>query len=307
MKKIIYILVLCLVSYNLYAQNKAYNIDYQGYTLQYNANRLMSNEKYFEALTNYKKALNSNTFFKYEIQLKMAYCYAMISHDSLAKKTLVKAYNNGFKYWFKDGLHNAWLMRSLKDDSSYLNAYSRILKINYRSIHSDSLCQFPNILDSLEVLSLLDQKYRIVPYKKDSIWKLQEQIDKQNQNYVSFLLRKFNGLPSYMQVGRKGLNDILLISVHANNLSFLKKMISCVEQGLKQNSGVQRSWYAILVDKYSLQKYGYQIFGTQVKSVQDRQVVLHPIYHESKAIINELRDVFRLPTLKEYKSYFIDH
>src|SRR5690554_1539412 len=254
MKIIFYIFVLCLLtSHNsLFSQ---INIDIDSYLHQYKGDSLFQKQRFNDAITEYNKALEGNIISKKDILFYKAYCYAYLKIDSLAKSTMLDAFNKGFRYYFHNELENNWFLESMKNDLNFHSGYNKIVYLNHIFLKSNAEPKFPELRDSIQALVKLDQKHRTIGVRNDSLWKVQKIIDKQSQKFIEKTIKKFDGIPHYKDIGYDAIHGMLLIAAHSDNQNFLKLVIKNIETSINNGNTIDYNDYAILVDKYRSEEH----------------------------------------------------
>lgn len=264
------------------------------------ADSLFQSGKYSEALQYYDLALKKDVFFQAEINYYSAYCFFMLKKDSLAFVKLSQSFDSGYRYQSKEELESDWLLAKMGKNQGFKSRYDDIIRMNTTFIGYFNPPMHPEIADSLKKCVVLDQKYRIVGVKNDSIWKFQKTIDRTNQKYVSDILEQFNGFPDIEAIGEEAVHNMLLIAIHSNDKRFVKKVIQYAEKALYHNR-IDPSDYALLRDKYCLMLRKKQLFGTQVyRNEGTNAIEIKPIDNALFPFIESVRHCFKLVPLDEY-------
>jgi hypothetical protein len=224
----------------------------------------------------------------------------MLKKDSLAFLKLIRSFDSGYRYRSKEELESDWLLAKMGKNQGFKSQYDEIIQMNTTFIGYFNAPKHPEIADSLKKCVILDQKYRIVGLKNDSIWKIQKTIDQTNQQYVCGILEEFNGFPKIEEVGEESIHDMLLIAIHSNDKRFVKKVIQYAEKALRNNL-IDPSDYALLRDKYCMMIRKKQLFGTQVyRNEGTNAIELKPIDETIFPSIESVRHCFKLVPLEEY-------
>lgn len=108
-----------------------------------------------------------------------------------------------------------------------------------------------------------DQKFR-----KSSFFTLSEveKIDNKNTEELKKIISKI-GWPTISKVGGKAAHASWLLAQHTRDDKFREK---CLELMKENSDDVSRKDIAFLEDRVCLKKYGYQVYGTQVKTETQR-------------------------------------
>jgi tetratricopeptide (TPR) repeat protein len=267
---------------------------------QYNGDSLSEIGNYKDAIIEYKLALKNNSLIPYNIYYSLSYCYRMLQQDNLARVTLIKACNLGYKRYLMVSLENDDMLQYLKQDTNYNKIYSEIIENNKKFIDSDISPKYPLIRDSLSILMKLDQKYR-KNLNNDSLWQLQKIIDDSNKIYVEYLLKTFKGIPDYLDIGQEAVRQLMLILIHSTDTKFQKRVIKYAKILVKHNLGVTLWNYALLIDKYSMRKKGYQIFGTQIQADSTgKDIELKPVKTKFLPYLDKIHHCYNFITIEQY-------
>jgi tetratricopeptide (TPR) repeat protein len=140
-----------------------------------------------------------------------------------------------------------------------------------------------------------DQMYRkaalisLWKVQKDSLVRLQEQIDKDNQRFLDSIIGIY-GWPDNSLVGKDGAIAAWLIAQHADtDPEFQEKCLKLMKRAFSKNE-IDKQNYAYLVDRVMLKKYGFQLFGSQVFEPIKGTFQERPLF--DKQIIETLRKYF---------------
>jgi len=107
--------------------------------------------------------------------------------------------------------------------------------------------------------------------------------------------------PEIELIGRKGNNAIFLVIQHAD-LDFQKKYMPLVEQAYNENK-IDGRHMTLLLDRMSVRENGYQIYGTQLRSLGSSPIYqLRPLLYPDK--VDSLRAVMGLDSLHTYVSKY---
>jgi len=138
-----------------------------------------------------------------------------------------------------------------------------------------------------------DQKLRKNP---NFSWKDVETADEKNTKELKKIISKI-GWPTFSKVGERAAHASWLLAQHTKDNEFRERCLELMKENL---NGVSKKDVAFLEDRVCLRKYGYQIYGTQVKSEEkDGNVIteLLPVKDSDKLI--ELRENMGLDTIEE--------
>jgi len=177
-----------------------------------------------------------------------------------------------------------------------------------QKIDSAFLAHFPDITHEklameLYHIYLMDQHARGFGLKK--IDKSIVNIDYDNLNHVQDIIMR-HGWPTYSMVGETAAEGAFLVIQHSEvevqQIYFMQLFNAA------QNNEAKKEWVALLLDRISIQKKGFQYFGTQVYQIKDSitgslgKYNYFPIHDES--IVDSLRMAFDMVPLNEYYSLF---
>lgn len=200
------------------------------------------------------------------------------------------------------------ILTSIRNHSVYGEAiWNKIFKNTVNFMQSDSVCTMPDLRNRLIDLKKRDQMYR-GKNKVDSLWNKQKFYDSLNLRFIDSL---FNVHPNLglREVGWSGQAAIFLIVQHADdNLNFQAEILKRMEKPMLTGN-IILSRYAMLIDRYNFNKYGVQIFGTQLHYYIDQndisiaipKIICYPEY------VDLLRRYFGLPSLSRYLKDMTDY
>ena len=162
-----------------------------------------------------------------------------------------------------------------------------------RRLKEDEAQINPILLRQLRLLRERDSRYRIQINEKSkelgenhiAIQALREKqliLDSLNVILADSLIDAHNGYMDDSILGYYHRNDLLFIALHCNSIEFLDKHFPMFKQ-LALKRKVSGELFKILCDRYHLQKYGMQIFGTQSSFSEDRTMCKPaPLYPEEE-------------------------
>lgn len=177
-----------------------------------------------------------------------------------------------------------------------------------QKVDSAYLTNFPGITHEelaieLYHIFLLDQHARGLGLKK--INKSIINIDQENLSRVEDIILKY-GWPTYTMVGKTAAEGAFLVIQHSEVGIQQKYFLQLFNAA--QNNEAKKEWVALLLDRISIQRKGFQYFGTQVYQIKDSitgrpgKYNYFPIHNES--IVDSLRMAFDMIPLNEYYSLF---
>lgn len=177
-----------------------------------------------------------------------------------------------------------------------------------QKIDSSFLSKYPEIINKelaveLYHIYLKDQHARGLGLKK--IDEQLKNIDQENLRRVEEIILMY-GWPIYSLVGETAAKGAFLVIQHSN-AQVQQKYFMLVFDAAKNNEA-SKEWVALLLDRISVHKQGFQYFGTQVYQVRDSttgrlgKYKYFPIQDETK--VDSLRKSFDMIPLNEYYSLF---
>lgn len=122
--------------------------------------------------------------------------------------------------------------------------------------------------------------------------------DEKNQQYICQFIDQ-HGWVGPDEVGMKGAGTLFLVIQHAP-LPIQEKYIPLLREAVKLQKARPED-LALMEDRISVKKYGYQIYGSQVRTI-DGKTVLFPIKEEKD--VNKRRAAVGLQPIEEYVKYF---
>ncbi|MBU0535106.1 MAG: DUF6624 domain-containing protein [Patescibacteria group bacterium] len=157
------------------------------------------------------------------------------------------------------------------------------------------MSMFLKYVTKLQLLCLLkkDQRARKNP---DVSISEEQKVDYKNTEALKKIISRV-GWPTISKVGERAAHAAWIIAQHTKDGNFREKCLNL----MKENSeDVSRKDLAFLEDRVSLANYGYQIYGTQVKTEErDGKLIteIMPVKDDSK--LEDLRRKMGLDPLEE--------
>ncbi len=158
--------------------------------------------------------------------------------------------------------------------------------------------------EELLQLAKLDQSVRIgkdVDHRDQAIQEKMRSIDTSNLSRLKEILQKY-GWPGPGLVGNDGAEAAFLIVQHAD-YAFQKKMLPQIRREYLAGR-LPGSNYALLLDRVLVNEGKAQIYGTQVKHIEQwngNEPVLKPIRDEANVDIRRAK--LHMPPLSEYREF----
>jgi len=130
------------------------------------------------------------------------------------------------------------------------------------------------------------------------LYKLSNEADSINSIKIDAILSEY-GWPNLDEISRKG-NEAIFLVIQHSNIFYQKKHLPLVYQAyLEGKIGGQQM--ALLKDRISVRENGYQVYGTQIKSVGNNGGYrLPPLQYPNK--VDSLRETMQLEPLQDYLS-----
>lgn len=154
---------------------------------------------------------------------------------------------------------------------------------------------FDYFLNKTKLLQMAkqDQKLRKNP---NSSLKEVEIRDVESTKKLKNIISKI-GWPTISKVGEKAAHASWLLAQHTRDDEFRERCLELMKENL---NGVSKKDVAFLEDRVCLKKYGYQIYGTQVKSEEkDSRVVTELLPIKDLDNLRGLRENMGLDTIEE--------
>lgn len=294
MKKVVLVLVIISSVFN---RANAQYLDFVAYRFNFIADSLSDVGEYEKAISYYNFKNISKTHLNGEVQFKKAVAYYYLKNDVEALKSLKSAIDLKFTYYSVASIKKDNFINFYFKDTTDLH-YRKLIDNTLRKSNSNLECTFPIFRDSLNKMKLLDQKYRKMGSKNESTWKSQIAIDSLNQIAIINVIKEIKRFPNYLDVGVDGVQDLMLMISHSNNLIFLDEMLNKINQTFIEG-GIDPTDYALFYDKWFYKRYQIQIFGTQVDfDSSTKTSFCKPLLFPNE--INMLRQSFSLIPLQEY-------
>lgn len=121
-------------------------------------------------------------------------------------------------------------------------------------------------------------------------------IDSQNTAWLEKVIEE-HGFPGLSDVDGDGVQALFLLIQHSPSLEFQKKCLSLMEQAVQQGES-DPVHVAYLTDRILMREGKPQRYGTQGRSLENREIVPYPI--EDEGHVNDRRQVVGLEPLEEY-------
>ncbi len=154
---------------------------------------------------------------------------------------------------------------------------------------------FEHFLNKIKLLQMAkqDQKLRKNP---NISWEVVEIADEKNTEELKKIITKI-GWPTISKVGKKAAHASWLLAQHTKDDEFREK---CLELMKENSNDVSSKDIAFLEDRVCLIKYGYQIYGTQVKTEEkESRVVTKLLPIKDPHNLRRLRKKVGLDTIEE--------
>ena len=153
-----------------------------------------------------------------------------------------------------------------------------------------------NIIKKIESLHDIDQQ-SIQLYKSKKLSGLVlDKINLENTLILKEIIIK-HGFPFKNKTSKKTYNSAFLIVQHSNDLAFMEKIRSIFSKS--NDRQINKSDLGYLIDRINILKGLPQIYGTQYKNADSRQITFFDI-KDSKNI-NKRRRKLGMETFDEYK------
>lgn len=235
-----------------------------------------------------------------------AYCFMKLNRVDQALKILEMGANSGLYYHTIEDFRSDTLFQKMyRYNRKWAQVGNRIEKNTYghlKKIKIDSA-----LVKNLVIRNVADQKYRgtfpglISKEAKDSLWRIQKGIDKDNQQWLAEEIDK-NGWPGIYRAGEAGDNMAWLIVQHADNDTvFQKKCLEVLKLALLDNNTNIHN-IAYLEDRIRINTNKKQLYGTQFENVlkdgKTIDLVLKPT--EDPVCLNKRRAYMNLAPVEEY-------
>lgn len=190
-----------------------------------------------------------------------------------------------------------------------LIGFQLLILLSCNSSQKISVSEREKIISQLDYIGEIDQEYAGIPsedlvekYGKEKAWKVfeakRDSIGIDNQKRIQNLFAQY-GYLGFDQVGKENATLFWLPIQHADNdVEFQQKMLKALAKEIKKNNA-EKSNYAMLEDRVSINLNKKQRFGTQVTYCLDGQAIPKNGLIDS-INIDRLRLEYGLPTFTEY-------
>jgi hypothetical protein len=235
-----------------------------------------------------------------------AYSFIKLNQIDKALKVLMIGANNGLYYnKTEDFTGDTAFQRMYLYNSEWKIVGNKIKENttnNLKKVKIDSM-----LLKNLTIRNHEDQKYRssmpffTTPEAKDSLWRIQKEIDIDNQQWLAKEIEK-NGWPGIYTTGEAGDNMAWLIVQHADNdTAFQKKCLQLLKKlSLTNETNIHNVAY--LEDRILINTNRKQIYGTQFENILKNgktiDLILKPT--EDLQCLNKRRFNMNLGPVEEY-------
>ncbi|MEX0275068.1 MAG: DUF6624 domain-containing protein [Flavobacteriaceae bacterium] len=151
-------------------------------------------------------------------------------------------------------------------------------------VKSDQAIQFAHTPDESEKV-------------RDSLYKAQDRIFKANTDTIKRMFETY-GFLGIDKVGKQASHDFWLLVQHADHdIEFQEKVLNEMIHEVKNNNA-DASNYAYLMDRVLKNKGKKQLYGTQVKYIDDFWIIPQPL--QDSVNVNKRRKEVGLSPLEEY-------
>ncbi len=306
MKKINILIVCFVITFSVFAQQKGCRIN-------------IVNPKYFlEEIDSLRTQKQYDSIIKILIGKVEKDTITLFPYYQLAcfyslKGDTIKSFN----YLYKSIIKGAPSEDILSDSD-----FEELKKTHQWSLLTDTLIyqyikQYPKITNKelsikLWLMGIEDQRTRALggnykkkyPPKGDKEWKnINKQFRKETKERANFILSlvKQGKWPTYSEVGEKAADAALFIVQHCDNNKLYRKAFPLLKNAVetKEASGEN---YALMLDRYLVNKGKKQIYGTQLYRYQRKgvwsDIQFRPIEDEEN--VNARRKAVGLGTIEEY-------
>ena len=290
------ILLLLLIS-SIFIKINAQNLDFLAYRFNYLADSLSAIGEYEKAISYYNFKNITATHLNCEVQFKKAVAYYYLKNDVEALTCLKSAIDLKLTYYSVASIKkDNFIKFYFQDSTDYY--YQKLIDNTLKKTNSNTECTFPTIRDSLNRMKLLDQKYRKWISTNEVTWKSQLEIDSLNQLKILNFIKEIGRFPNFLDIGVDGVQDLMLMVSHSNNVRFLDEMLIQINKTFNEG-GIDPTDYALFYDKWFYKRYQLQVFGTQVDFDPTTKISFcKPLLFPND--IQMLRESFSLLPLEEY-------
>lgn len=164
------------------------------------------------------------------------------------------------------------------------------------------------ILDELDYIYIIDQKYAGIPFPKlkeeygeEKVWdvflKMRDSVGLENKNRIKRLYSKY-GYLGYDKIGEKETQFWISIQHADNDIPFQQEMLKTLKKEIRKKNA-DRSHYAMLEDRIAVNQKKKQRFGSQVTYNKIGQAI--PMYGlTDSARVDKWRAQYNLSSFKKY-------
>lgn len=224
-----------------------------------------------------------------------------------------KSYNYALKYFsfgghFSSGVDSSLLKKHILISKKKANYFNKLYGLSFSNEQKRDSLQKANerLAKAIIELKPYDQFFRA--NKKQTLkamndssleasgWKLQIQLDSLNRAFLSAILDStWITIDAY---GSEAAKVAWLIAQHADqDLKFQERCLRLMLAAYPKDRTSNGMNLAYLIDRLSINRQGYQYFGTQF-SYQDGEIKPKPI--KNPELVNKRRKLVYLPTLEKY-------
>lgn len=138
---------------------------------------------------------------------------------------------------------------------------------------------------------------------RDSLFKIQTNIFRSNTDTIKKLF-ELHGFLGFDKIGKRGAHNFWLLVQHADHdIGFQEIVLDSMIKEVGVNNA-SASEYAYLLDRVQTNKGERQIYGTQVRYIEDFWVIPQPL--EDSLNVNKLRNQIGLSTIEEYLNHVME-
>ncbi len=270
------------------------------------AHLLMFQKKYADAIPHLQLALMVEDKLHLN-QLDLAICYNKSGQADRCFEELYKIANDW--EWMEDYIANNntsdFSFANLTHDKRWaqLKAYIDSLDLDHSSGHNREL------MHTLKDIERSDQLYRntavsgaqrqMTSHYKDSIWRIQTNIDSLNLLKVIAIFDKY-GYPGDSLVGSKYSAAAWLV-IQQSALKYQEQYLPLIKAAAEKNQ-LPMSDLALLIDRIEMGNNRPQIYGSQLNCDNNNKCTVYKILDEAN--VNKRRAEVGLIPLQDYLSYW---
>lgn len=277
---------------------------------------LRKNKQYDSIVSLIKHKIEHDTISKPYYYHQLACFYALKKDYKKASEQLFIALDSGIQ--INDVLTDTDV-ELLQNQSEWKSIKDTITSIYLRNN--------PNITDTslslkLWKIGIEDQRYRTLMRNNkrydlkentnefDSISELYSIKIKNNLSFIKKLVKN-KKWPLFSTVGKEAGEAAFLVVQHSGSNNLTKRALKLIENAVKKNE-VSKSSYAMMIDRYLMNKNKKQIYGTQLrgrsKGMDEKGKVIYGRYFhypiEDEKNVNKRREEMGMPTIEEYAKRF---